>query len=217
MFLRGHELPPSAFSLRTPLRFLCALLFKKNSGLRTQHSGQSFPIRVNRRSSAVKTRDSGLPAASPLRLRRVPSIIGGVKNKRKTLLKLGAVALLISVYPLSVLFYTWGCVLRSDLEGGRHGPLDAYRHALASAVVSYTLGERPVRLVTRLMESRGKDSNAMDTRNNRIGARIGIDSTSFRNLEPTVRQAVSNGSINSTNTNQITWLPKEKWKSGRLW
>lgn len=140
-----------------------------------------------------------------------------MKKKRKTLLKLAALAASIFACPLFILLYTWSCVFRSDLEGGRHGPLDAYRHALASSLVAYTLGERPVHLTTRLMETRGKDSNKMDTHNNRIGARIGLASKSFKDLEPSVRQFVSNGAINSTNTNQITWLQKERWASGRLW
>src|SRR5688572_11426083 len=101
-----------------------------------------------------------------------------MKKKRKLRQVLGA-ALILSLYPLFVLTYTWSCVFRSDLEGGRHGPLDAYRHALASAVVSYTFGERSVGLVTSLMESKGKNSNKMDSHNNRIGAHIGANSRSF--------------------------------------
>ena len=126
-------------------------------------------------------------------------------------------AILLSIYPLCVLIYTWSCVFRSDFEGGRHGPLDAYRHALASAVVAYTLDERAVELTTRLMEFRGKDSNRMDRRNNQVGAQIGAHSRSFQELEPWVRQAVLDGAVNSTNTNQITWLPKDKWRDGRIW
>ena len=140
-----------------------------------------------------------------------------MKNKRKILLRLGILVLLLSIYPLFVLIYTWSCVFRSNLEGGRHGPLDAYRHALASAVVSYTLDERAVGLMTDLMESRGKDSNRMDSHNNRIGAQIGANLKSFSKLEPSVRQCVLDGAVNSTDTNQITWLPKEKWRDGRVW
>ena len=140
-----------------------------------------------------------------------------MKTKRKLLLRLTALTVLLSIYPLSVLTYTWTCVFRSDLEGGRHGPLDAYRHALASAVVPYTLHERAVDLITTLMESRGKDSNKMDRHNNRIGAQIGASSKSFHDLEPAVRQSVQNGTINSTNANQITWLPTEKWRRARIW
>lgn len=140
-----------------------------------------------------------------------------MKNKRKILVRLSVLALLLSIYPLCVLIYTWGCVFRSTFEGGRHGPLDAYRHALASAVVSYTLDKRVVDLTTGLMESAGKDSNNMDSRNNRIGAQIGASSKSFRELERSVHQAVLNGGVDSANTNQITWMPKEKWRHGRLW
>jgi len=140
-----------------------------------------------------------------------------MKNKRKILLRLSALTVLLSIYPLFVLIYTWSCVFRSNLEGGRHGPLDAYRHALASAVVSYTLDKWAVDVMTGLMESRGKDSNNMDSRNNRIGAQIGANSKSFRELEPSVRQSVLDGTVNSTDTNRITWLPKEKWRDGRIW
>ncbi|HEY1170679.1 MAG TPA: hypothetical protein VGH19_04850 [Verrucomicrobiae bacterium] len=140
-----------------------------------------------------------------------------MKNKRKILWRLAAVALLLSIYPLCVLGYTWTHVFRSDFEGGRHGPLDAYRHALASAVVSYTLDEQAVYLMTALMESGGKDSNRMDRHNNRLGAQIGASAKSFRDLEPSVRQSVLAGSVNTTDTNQITWLPKDLWRAGRIW
>ena len=72
-----------------------------------------------------------------------------------------------------MIVFTWSHVLRSDLKGGRHGQLDAYRHALASATVSYTVGEWAVSLTTWVFESGGKDSNKMDIHNNRIGAKIG--------------------------------------------
>jgi hypothetical protein len=142
---------------------------------------------------------------------------GKVKNKRKILLGLGALTLLLTIYPCFVLIYTWSCVFQSNLEGGRHGPLDAYRHALASAVVSHTLGEWAVNLMTNLMESAGKDSNNMDTHNNRLGSHIGASAKSFAVLEPSVRQFIANGAVNSTDTNQITWLPKEKWRTARMW
>jgi hypothetical protein len=135
-----------------------------------------------------------------------------MKNKRKILLRLSALTVLLTIYPCFVLIYTWNCVYHSNFEGGRNGPQDAYRHALASAVVSYTLGEWAVNLITSLMESGGKASNSMDSHNNRIGAHIGASSKSFTALEPSVRQSVANGAVNSTDTNQITWLPKEKWR-----
>ncbi|MGV3755093.1 MAG: hypothetical protein ACO1QS_06900 [Verrucomicrobiota bacterium] len=83
--------------------------------------------------------------------------------------------------------------------------------------MSYTLDERAVYLMTGLMESSGKDSNKMDSHNNRIGAQIGSNSKSFRELEPSVRQIVLGGAVNSADTNQITWLPKEMWRDGRIW
>ncbi len=140
-----------------------------------------------------------------------------MKKKRRLLWKLGILALVPSIYPLFVLTYTWASVFASDLEGGRHGPLDAYRHALASAVVSYTLGERAVALTSALMESKGKDSNMMDEHNNRIGARIGLNSKSFCEIAPAVRQAVLDGAVNSSDQDRITWLPEEKWRSLWLW
>ena len=138
-------------------------------------------------------------------------------NKRILRRRVGALAVLLGVYPALVLGYTWSCVLRSDLRGGRHGPLDAYRHALASAVVAYTLNESAVNAITVLFESKGKASNRMDSHNNRIGAGLGSDATSFRDLEPTVRQLVSNGAVDAAGLDQITWLPENKWRDGWIW
>ena len=138
-------------------------------------------------------------------------------NKRKLLRGVGGLVILLGVYPAFVLGYAWGHVLSSDLRGGRHGPLDAYRHALASSVVAYTLNASAVELVTVLFESRGKDSNAMDRHNNRIGARIGTRAQAFRELEPRVRQAVSDGCAETAAPDQITWLPENKWRDGWIW
>lgn len=138
-------------------------------------------------------------------------------GRRRWLFVLGLLVLLVSVYPAFVLGYTWQCVWRADLEGGRNGPLDAYRHALASSVVAYTLGEMPVELVTDLFEGRGHDSNQMDSHNNRIGAQIGSKARSFAELEPAVRVAVMKGAVESCDSNQITWLPRKKWRDGRMW
>jgi hypothetical protein len=79
------------------------------------------------------------------------------------------------------------------------------------------LDRRAVDVVTRLMEAKGKDTNRMDSQNNRIGAGIGAEAKSFHELEPAVRRLVSGGSINSTNKNQITWLPEERWRRARIW
>lgn len=139
---------------------------------------------------------------------------GWVRNR---LVVLWLPALVLGLYPLFVLLYVWIQVARSDLPGGRNGPLDAYRHTLASSVVAYTLDERAVGLVTRLMESGNRNSSKMDIHNNRIGARIGAQAQSFGELEPAVRTAVSAGTIRSADTNQITWLPEKNWRDRRLW
>ena len=138
-------------------------------------------------------------------------------NKRKLLRGIGGGFLLLGIYPALVLGYTWSCVLQSDFRGGRHGPLDAYRHALASSVVAYTLKESAVDLITVLFESKGKASNRMDGHNNRIGARLGAHADSFRELEPSVRELVSNGAVDAVNPGQITWLPENKWRDGWIW
>lgn len=138
-------------------------------------------------------------------------------NKKK-IMKWGVVlALLASIYPAFVLGFTWSFVLKSDLQGGKNGPLDAYRHTLASAVVSYTIGKSAVRLFTELVESRHKNSGIMDRHNNLIGASIGSECKSFRELEPAVHQAVLNGSVDSKEPWQITWLPEKEWHEGRFW
>ena len=67
---------------------------------------------------------------------------------KRAKIKLIATALLAMSYPAVVLGYTWTYVLMSDFEGGRHGPLDAYRHTLASAFVSYTSTPSVVALVS---------------------------------------------------------------------
>jgi hypothetical protein len=142
---------------------------------------------------------------------------GTMIKKRKLLRRLCVLSALLSVYPICVLVFTWSHVLSSDFEGGRHGPLDAYRHALASAVVSYTSGEWAVTVATSVLEWNDKDSNKMDRHNNRIGAMIGSRVESFRDIEPIVRKAVLNGEVGTTEVNHITWLAESEWRDGRLW
>lgn len=137
--------------------------------------------------------------------------------KKKLLKRIAVLTLMLCIYPAGVIAYTWSHVLKSDFEGGRNGKLDAYRHSLASATVSYTLGEWAVDLTTWVFESSGKESNAMDTHNNRIGARIGSEVTSFSDIEPGIRQAVQSGHVSATDSSQITWLPPSKWRNGALW
>ena len=125
--------------------------------------------------------------------------------------------LLASAYPAFVLGYTWNHVVRSNLSGGRHGPLDAYRHTLASAVVGFTLGPRAVEWATWAMESAGKDADRMDRHNNLIGGGIGASARSFSEIEPAVRAQMLRGAVNALDPGQVTWLPPERWGAGRLW
>jgi hypothetical protein len=125
--------------------------------------------------------------------------------------------LLLASYPTIVLAYTWSHVLSSDLLGGRHGPLDAYRHTMASAFVGYTLGSQAVELVTQVVEGNSKRSSVMDRHNNRIGARIGAACDTLSKIEPMAAASIAQGQINATNNNQTTWLPPEDWRQGKLW
>lgn len=141
-----------------------------------------------------------------------------MNKKRRTLI---AVILLFGVlgiyYPFFILGYTWFHVIKSDFQGGRLGPLDAYRHTLASALVAYTLNEEVVALVTCVMEPRNEDPDLMDRHNNRIGARIGSSVEAFSDIEPTVRKSVLSGTVNSADEGQVTWLPAERWVDGWAW
>jgi hypothetical protein len=137
--------------------------------------------------------------SAPRRLRRWPRRLLYV-----------AVAL---VYPLAVLAYVYWYSLTSGLPGGRHGPQDAYRHALASAVVAYTLSPRVVDWVTTVMEPSPNDpGDRMDRHNNGIGAAIGAEAESFAAIRPEVERRVQAGRIWARNPNQITWLPPSLWR-----
>jgi len=139
------------------------------------------------------------------------------KRQRPWLRRLVLAALVLGVYPACVLIYTWSHVLQSPLPGGRHGPLDAYRHTLASAVVAYTLDPRAIDLVNRVMERRGKRSNTMDIHNNLIGAGIGTRAARFSDIEPAVARSVAAGRIDAATPDQTTWLPQSDWKEGFAW
>ena len=142
--------------------------------------------------------------------------------------------LLFGVYPSAVVLigplvlflgYVWSHVWVQDLPGGRHGPLDAYRHTLASAVLSYVLdhGIRPgagaaaVDIVCLVMENGELRSNVMDRHNNRLGSHIGARSTSFSAIEPEVSRAVAAGAMGATRHDQVTWLPERDWQPGIFW
>ena len=140
------------------------------------------------------------------------------KERRRRLLRRGgAIALFLAAYPLWVVGFTWRHVLSSEFKGGKNGQLDAYRHALASATVSYTLGDWAVGVTTWVFESGGKESNEMDVHNNRIGALIGAKAGSFSEIEPAVRDAVAGGCEAAGADGRITWLPASKWRDGKFW
>lgn len=139
------------------------------------------------------------------------------KRKRPWLHRLVLLALVLAVYPAFVLTYTWSHVLQSPLPGGRHGPLDAYRHTLASAVVAYTLDARAINLVNGVMERRGKRANAMDIHNNVLGAGIGYRAARSSDIEPAVARSVAAGQVDAASPDQTTWLPQDDWKEGFAW
>ena len=124
-------------------------------------------------------------------------------------------ALALAAYPAFVLGTTYTLVLRSDLPGGRHGPQDAYRHSLASAIVAYTGTPRWVAWVTMVMEDdngRGEASRAMDAHNNRIGARIGAEARSWSEMRANIDAAVAAGAVDADDPDRITWLPPARWR-----
>jgi hypothetical protein len=123
-------------------------------------------------------------------------------------------AILVGLYPAFVLGTVYATTQRSDLPGGRHGPKDAYRHSLASAIVAYTGSPRWVEWVTAVMESGGEGGpdRAMDAHNNRLGARIGAGAESWAGMHAAVLAAVEAGGIEAADENRITWLPPERWQ-----
>ena len=120
------------------------------------------------------------------------------------------------LYPVFVLGYVWSHCYNSGFEGGKLGQLDAYRHTLASAVVTYTLSSRAVDLLT-LIESKSNKSGLMDRHNNRIGTNLGRQAARFTDIENQVFKSVKLGAENATDSNQITWLPKAQWKNSLFW
>jgi hypothetical protein len=137
--------------------------------------------------------------------------------RRKLIRRIFIIAAVLSIYPASVLTFTYIHVFKSDFEGGRHGKLDAYRHTLASATISYTIGEWAVSFATNIMEFGSKESNKMDRHNNRLGGKIGSTVQSFSELEPAVRKSIEGGTVMSSDPDQSTWLPPEKWSHARMW
>jgi hypothetical protein len=131
--------------------------------------------------------------------------------RRRWLRRLGLAAL-VAAYPAAVLSYVYWVTLTSNLPGGRHGPQDAYRHALASAVVAYTLSPRVVGWVTVVMESSDDPADRMDRHNNAIGATVGAAAASFAAIRPEVERRVLAGRMLAHDPEQITWLPPAEWR-----
>ncbi len=136
---------------------------------------------------------------------------------KRSLLAACAAALLVCAYPAFVLGYTWSHVASASFPGGTHGPLDAYRHTLASALVAFTLSPRAVKWISLVMESNAKRSSAMNRHNNRIGAMVGARARSFSELQPAVHALVVQGAVGATDPDQVTWLPPADWRRGWLW
>ncbi len=124
-------------------------------------------------------------------------------------------AVALAAYPTFVLGTVYANTLDSDFPGGRHGPKDAYRHSLASAIVAYTGSPAWVEWVTIVMERDGKGdaARAMDAHNNRLGARIGAQATSWNEMRAAVLNAVMAGGVTVDDKNRITWLPPERWQN----
>lgn len=119
-------------------------------------------------------------------------------------------------YPLLLIGSTYAITLASGLPGGSNGPCDAYRHALASALVAYTISPRCVEWVTDWMESdEDEAAHRMDAHNNRVGARLAGSSTSLVQLLARVRRAVDRGTVLEDHfaydRTRIVWLPEEEW------
>lgn len=126
-------------------------------------------------------------------------------------------SLLLASYPLGLVSLVWWHVFKSDLPGGRNGPLDAYRHTLASAYASYSLSPKAVQVVTYVMESSDKAASRMDAHNNLIGASIGDLATDFKSIEQIVVEQVRWGTFMPAEEDQTEWLPVNEWGDSRLW
>jgi hypothetical protein len=140
-----------------------------------------------------------------------------VSTRKKTASLIFVFLMIMSLYPALILGYTWFHVANAQFPGGRNGPLDAYRHTLASALVAYTLDKRVVNSVSTVMEFQNSRSNLMDKHNNGIGANIGMRAVSFSDIQPAVMNAVNQGTNNAKSPSQVTWLTSEYWKESTLW
>ena len=136
-------------------------------------------------------------------------------RKRRPWRRLALCAAVLAAYPAFVLASVYAHWFAADLPGGRNGPGDAYRHALASATVAYTSSPRLVDWATWVMEGDGSrgSSRAMDVHNNRLGARIGSTAPSWEAMQSAVLAAVHAGRVDADRAETITWLPRERWQN----
>ncbi len=121
------------------------------------------------------------------------------------------------LYTSFVLGFVWWHCHKSGLEGGKYGPLDAYRHTLASALVAYTTTPRLVSATTKIMEYKNRPIDLMDQHNNAIGAEIGVNAESLFDLDAAVKNQVAHGTIDASSAQQTTWLPPQYWLESLLW
>jgi len=124
-----------------------------------------------------------------------------------------AMAGVVVIYPLWVFGYAYGYSLTSGMPGARHGPQDAYRHTLASALVAYTLSPAVVDWVTTVMEFADDPSSRMDRHNNAIGASIGAAAEALAQIRPQVLERVQAGRIDATDPQQVSWMPPHQWSA----
>jgi hypothetical protein len=124
---------------------------------------------------------------------------------------------ILALFCLSILLPVWIHVASVSFRGGKNGPLDAYRHTLASAYLAHALGPSAVSLVTFLMESPSKVDGVMDRHNNALGATIGAKATRFSTIEPIVKEHIHAGSQHPEGPEQAMWLDEKLWREGWLW
>jgi hypothetical protein len=187
----------------------------------------SIPVDIFRAASAIRGRRGGESMSLAMRTANAGNAtdaqVATVRRRSRIALRCVLAAAVLAAYPVFVLGQVYAVTLRSDLPGGRHGPKDAYRHSLASAIVAYTGSPRWVAWVTAVMEptdnasGHARDtvrsaSHAMDAHNNRLGARIGAQAESWHQMHAAVRAAVEAGGVQVDDENRITWLPPEKWR-----
>lgn len=131
----------------------------------------------------------------------------------------GAFALAVVALALS---FAWALLLSpfyaaaflTGLPGMRGGPQDAFRHTLASAVVSRFISPAAVDWVTDATESGRTRNSRMDRHNNRIGRELGLRGGSATQLYGRVREQVAAGRADSDDPAVTTWLPEKNWTVG---